>query len=147
MNKEKEESKEKKQLILRELNAMGLTYESIGEALGVTKQAVEQMISSNYVSMFRYKPKKIGNNNIISFLAKSRGLSVSALSKECGISLATLVNKLYSNPLPNGRTAYFNVGQASAVSKFFGQELDVLFEKAEIPMIQKGRPKKLNTND
>lgn len=133
---------DKRKFVISELSKIGLTYHDIGKALGISRQRVEQLINSKYVSLFRYVPRKVKGHNIITLLMRTQGLSVKKLSEAIGISPNTLYNKVYS--FQDGsmfhRKRYFTVGQAETVAKFFGEKLDVLFEKVEIPAAKHGRP-------
>lgn len=133
--------KEKRRLILQELKALGLTYQDIGSSLGISRQRVEQMINSHYQSLFQYKPKRVKGHNIVTLLLRSQNLSVTKLAKEIGISPNTLYNKIYN--FQDGskiqRRRFFTIGQAEIVAKYFGEKLDVLFDKVDIPKYSKGK--------
>lgn len=137
--------KEKKKFIISQLNAIGLTYQDIGKALGVSRQRVEQLINSHYESLFQYQPKKVKGHNIVTLLLNTQGLSVTKLAKKIGISQNTLYNKIYcfQNGSKLRRKRYFTATQAEMVAKFFGETLEVLFEKVSVPILRKG--KLLNT--
>ena len=131
---------ERKRFILSQLNAIGLTYQDIGKALDVSRQRVEQLINTKFLSLFAYTPKRVKNHNIIVLLLRMQNKSVKKLAEEIGISINTLYNKLYRNQDGSvlRRKRYFTVGQAESVAKYFGEKIDVLFDKVDVLPYKRG---------
>jgi len=137
----KKMSDERKKFVISELKALGLTFESIAKGLGVSRQRVEQMLNHHYESVFSFKPKNIKGRNILTLLISSNHTNIQKLAREIGISTTTLYNKTYNFQDGSGfhRKRYFSKPQAESVAKYFGVNLEDLFERIEVLKSKCGR--------